>query len=243
MGDKASAKDAMRAAGLPLVPGLARPAGLARGGGADRGGRRLPGAAEGGGRRRRSRHAPGGGSGGSRDLFRAASQEAQAAFGDGGMYLEKAVVAAHHVEIQVICDRLRRRAHLRRARVLDPAPPPEAARGGAVAVPRRRSRASAMAEAAETRLPRDLLPERRHDRVPGRRRSPVLLHGDEHAAAGRASRHRGRHRHRPGARAAARRRPASACRARAGPRCAATRSSSASTPRIRRRASCRAPAW
>src|SRR6478672_9492656 len=38
------------------------------------------------------------------DLFQAASQEAQAAFGDGGMYLEKAVVAAHHVEIQVICD-------------------------------------------------------------------------------------------------------------------------------------------
>jgi acetyl-CoA carboxylase biotin carboxylase subunit len=36
--------------------------------------------------------------------FRTASAEAQAAFGDGGIYVEKALVPARHVEIQVLCD-------------------------------------------------------------------------------------------------------------------------------------------
>ena len=62
------------------------------------------------------------------------------------------------------------------------------------------------------RRARDALPQRRHDRVPARRRPVVLLHGDEHAPAGRAPRHRGGHRHRPRARAAAARRRASRCR-------------------------------
>ena len=38
------------------------------------------------------------------DAFREAVREAEAAFGDGSMYLEKAVIAAHHVEVQVLCD-------------------------------------------------------------------------------------------------------------------------------------------
>jgi acetyl-CoA carboxylase biotin carboxylase subunit len=105
MGDKASAKQAMREAGLPLVPGspgrLASPE-EAEPIAADAGYPvLLKAAAGGGGRGMRLVDRPedlG-------DLFRAASQEALAAFGDGGMYLEKAVVAAHHVEIQVICDR------------------------------------------------------------------------------------------------------------------------------------------
>ena len=60
-------------------------------------------------------------------------REAQAAFGDGALYVEKALVPARHVEIQVLARRARRRAHARRARVLDPAAPPEADRGVAVA--------------------------------------------------------------------------------------------------------------
>src|SRR5439155_563651 len=36
--------------------------------------------------------------------FAAASAEADAAFGDGSLYLEKALVPARHVEIQVLCD-------------------------------------------------------------------------------------------------------------------------------------------
>src|SRR5205814_7657950 len=38
------------------------------------------------------------------DAFRMAANEADAAFGDPTMYLEKALVPARHVEIQVLCD-------------------------------------------------------------------------------------------------------------------------------------------
>jgi acetyl-CoA carboxylase biotin carboxylase subunit len=38
------------------------------------------------------------------DAYRTASNEAEAAFGDGTMYVEKALVPARHVEIQVLCD-------------------------------------------------------------------------------------------------------------------------------------------
>ena len=36
--------------------------------------------------------------------YGAASAEADAAFGDGSLYLERALVPARHVEIQVLCD-------------------------------------------------------------------------------------------------------------------------------------------
>ena len=38
------------------------------------------------------------------DAFGAASAEAEAAFGDGSIYVEKLVSPARHVEIQVLCD-------------------------------------------------------------------------------------------------------------------------------------------
>jgi acetyl/propionyl-CoA carboxylase alpha subunit len=38
------------------------------------------------------------------DAFASASSEAQAAFGDGSVYVEKLVFPARHVEIQVLCD-------------------------------------------------------------------------------------------------------------------------------------------
>src|SRR5205085_9790257 len=38
------------------------------------------------------------------DAYAQAASEAQAAFGDGSLYLEKAVSPARHVEIQVLCD-------------------------------------------------------------------------------------------------------------------------------------------
>ena len=106
MGDKAVAKDTMRAAGLPLVPGsggrlsgpeeaeaVAAEAGYPV---------LLKAAAGGGGKGMRLVHEPGQ----IRDAFLAASAEADAAFGDAGMYLEKAVVDAHHIEIQVMGDGL-----------------------------------------------------------------------------------------------------------------------------------------
>ena len=103
MGDKARAKAEMRAAGVPLVPGTEGVATLGRG--ARRGrGARLPGAAEGRGRRWREGHAARRRRRASSGRVRRAAAEAQAAFGDGSLYVEKVLAPARHVEIQVLCD-------------------------------------------------------------------------------------------------------------------------------------------
>jgi acetyl-CoA carboxylase biotin carboxylase subunit len=103
MGDKVRAKEEMRAAGVPLVPGtngaasfdevrrVAREAGFpvlvkASAGGGGKGMRLV-----------RSEEELEG-------AFSAAAAEAEAAFGDGRLYLEKALVPARHVEVQVLCD-------------------------------------------------------------------------------------------------------------------------------------------
>ncbi len=102
MGDKARARETMAAAGVPVVPGASeldesqlRPL-------ADSLGYPvlLKATAGGGGRGMRLVESPG-------ELeasFRAASAEAEAAFSDGSLYLEKAIELARHVEIQVLCD-------------------------------------------------------------------------------------------------------------------------------------------
>ena len=104
MGDKSTAKRTMRDAGVPLVPGSAD-----RLSGADEARELaesvgypvlLKAAAGGGGRGMRLVHAPDE----LEEAFRTASAEAQGAFGDGGMYLEKAVVEPRHVEMQVLAD-------------------------------------------------------------------------------------------------------------------------------------------
>src|SRR3569623_117897 len=81
----------------------------------------------------------------------------------------------------------------RRARVLDPAPAPEGHRGSAV---RGAARGDAQDDARGVREGDrdDRLHERRHDGVPARLRRQLLLHGDEHAPAGRAPGDRARHR-------------------------------------------------
>ena len=103
MGDKARAKAAMAEAGLPLVPGSAGAASLdelrelAREVGYPV---LLKAAAGGGGRGMRLVSSP-------EELesaFQTASTEAQASFGDGSLYLERALTAARHVEIQVLGD-------------------------------------------------------------------------------------------------------------------------------------------
>ncbi|MGE4158212.1 MAG: acetyl/propionyl/methylcrotonyl-CoA carboxylase subunit alpha [Planctomycetota bacterium] len=104
MGDKTEARRLMKAAGMPMVPGsegavnsaeearkVAKTVGYpvmlkARAGGGGKGIRRVE---------------------KEEDLeasFRQASSEAQKAFGDGALYLEKVIYPARHVEIQVFAD-------------------------------------------------------------------------------------------------------------------------------------------
>jgi acetyl-CoA carboxylase biotin carboxylase subunit len=103
MGDKISARQAMRAAGVPTVPGTEGATSLADVKAvADEVGfpLLLKATAGGGGKGMRLVHVPAE----LEDAFQMASGEAEAAFGDGTMYVEKALVPARHVEIQVICD-------------------------------------------------------------------------------------------------------------------------------------------
>jgi acetyl-CoA carboxylase, biotin carboxylase subunit len=103
MGDKARAKAEMRAAGVPLVPGtvgIATPD-EARAAAEELGFPvLLKAAAGGGGKGMRIVTEPGE----LRDAYERAAAEAQAAFADGSLYVEKVITPARHVEIQVLCD-------------------------------------------------------------------------------------------------------------------------------------------
>jgi acetyl-CoA carboxylase biotin carboxylase subunit len=103
MGDKAQAKAEMRAAGVPLVPGVEGTASAAEArAAADELGYPvlLKAAAGGGGRGMRLVTAPDE----LEDAYAQASNEALAAFSDGTLYVEKVISPARHVEIQVLCD-------------------------------------------------------------------------------------------------------------------------------------------
>lgn len=112
MGDKASAKETMKAAGVPTVPGsdglleslehakqVAKEIGLPV---------MMKATAGGGGRGMREIWKEG-------DLEKAwesARQEAAAAFGNDGMYMEKLIVDPRHIEIQVVGDAYGKACHL-----------------------------------------------------------------------------------------------------------------------------------
>jgi acetyl-CoA carboxylase biotin carboxylase subunit len=112
MGDKAVAKDTMKAMGLPLIPGsdgVLRDAAHAREV-ADAAGYPvlLKAKAGGGGRGMRRVHRP-------EDVaeaYASASAEATSAFGDGAMYLEKLITRGRHIEFQVLGDRHGNLVHL-----------------------------------------------------------------------------------------------------------------------------------
>jgi acetyl-CoA carboxylase biotin carboxylase subunit len=97
------AKETLRAAGVPLVPGSDGTGGLSdlRREAAEVGFPVLLKAAMGGGGKgmrlvTSEEDLP--------DAYGAASAEADAAFGDGALYVEKFVTPARHVEVQVLCD-------------------------------------------------------------------------------------------------------------------------------------------
>jgi acetyl-CoA carboxylase biotin carboxylase subunit len=103
MGDKARAKAEMREAGVPLVPGTEGAATVeAARAAADELGYPvlLKASAGGGGRGMRRVEDPAD----LANLYDRASSEAQSAFGDGTLYVEKEITPARHVEIQVLCD-------------------------------------------------------------------------------------------------------------------------------------------
>jgi oxaloacetate decarboxylase alpha subunit len=132
MGDKARARAAAAAAGLPVVPGAGP---LATVEAAVEAGRwlgyplLLKAVAGGGGRGLRAVRAAG-------DLpaaFAGASAEARAAFGDGTLYIERLLEGVRHVEIQVLADRAGAAIHLgerdcsvqrRHQKLLEEAPSP-----------------------------------------------------------------------------------------------------------------------
>jgi acetyl-CoA carboxylase biotin carboxylase subunit len=103
MGDKIAARQAMRAADVPTVPGTegATTVTAARAA-ADELGYPvlLKAAAGGGGKGMRLVVTPDE----VEDAFGAAAAEAEAAFGDSTLYVEKVLARARHVEIQVLCD-------------------------------------------------------------------------------------------------------------------------------------------
>jgi acetyl-CoA carboxylase, biotin carboxylase subunit len=103
MGDKVQAKLEMRAAGVPLVPGTEGATSLveARAAASELGFPVLLKAAAGGGGRGMRLVAE---AAKLDDAYSRAAAEAEAAFGDGTMYVEKAITPARHVEIQVMCD-------------------------------------------------------------------------------------------------------------------------------------------
>ena len=104
MGSKTRARQAMEAAGLPVVPGTSR--GLESFEQAEQVAARvgypimLKAAAGGGGKGMRFVNAPGE----LRSALESARSEAERAFGDGEVYIEKAIVNPRHIEMQVLAD-------------------------------------------------------------------------------------------------------------------------------------------
>ena len=211
MGSKTRARQAMQAAGVPIIPGTTDPVGsveelLALG--EEIGYPLLIKAAAGGGGKgmevvERADEAE--------RAFETARRQGQSYFANPDVYVEKLIVDPRHVEVQVLADAhgnvihlgerdctiQRRHQKLSRRRRRPPSTT-RCARGSAqIGVD--------AARACGLSLGRD-------DRGPADARRRLLLHGDEHAHPGRAHRHRGGHRPRPRARADPRSRSASRCR-------------------------------
>ena len=133
MGDKITAKDTVKAAGIPVVPGS--DGGVSSYAEAKKVAQKVgfpllvKAAAGGGGRGMRLAETPGD----LEEALSAAQQEAIAAFGDGAVYLERYLTGPRHIEIQVLADTHGNVVHLgerdcslqrRNQKVLEEAPSP-----------------------------------------------------------------------------------------------------------------------
>ena len=112
LGDKATTRALMRAAGLPLLPGTVEPVATAS--------EAVAAAAEFGYPVIIKAIAGGGGRGMTvvhnrdemRDAFRRTRATAAAVFGDGRVYVERYLTGARHIEVQVLCDEHGNGVHL-----------------------------------------------------------------------------------------------------------------------------------
>ena len=154
------------------------------------------------------------------ESLKRAAREAQSYFGRPEVFLERYVDRAHHVEAQIIADTHGNVVFLgerdcsvqrRHQKLIEETPSPLVDDALRERFARGRDLARARGE----------LRQRRHDRVHPRRGRLVLLPGDEHAAPGRAHRHRDGDR--AGPRRAADRRRAGRVARRAGGRAARAR--------------------
>jgi uncharacterized protein YcgI (DUF1989 family) len=122
-GLKHTARELAEQAGVPLLPGSGLLADAATPGGS--GAHRLPGDAEEHRRRRRHRHAPDLERGELDEAYASVDRLARANFKEAGIYLEKYVEQARHIEVQIFGDGQGRVARPGRARLLGAAPQPE----------------------------------------------------------------------------------------------------------------------
>ena len=88
--------------------------------------------------------------------FATAQRRSQAAFGTAALFVERFLEAPRHIEVQVMGDRHGARRAPARARVLDPAAPPEADRGDAGARAVRRAQRAPHGGGGERRARRRL---------------------------------------------------------------------------------------
>ncbi len=208
MGLKDAAKERMIAAGVPVTPGYL---------GEDQAPARLKAEADAIGYPVLIKAVAGGGGKGMRrvdaaarflDALESCKREAASSFGDDRVLIEKYILSPRHIEVQVFGDTHGNVVHLferdcslqrRHQKVIEEAPAPgmdEATRGRTLRRRRPCRQGSRLCRRRHHRI------HRRRQRRPPRR--PHLVHGNEHAAAGRTPGDRRNHRRRSGGVAIAR---------------------------------------